>query len=97
MAGWFVTEVGRQPYLAYGILRTKEMISPVDPSLVGISLVTLIVVYTFIFGSAGYYIYRQIQKGPESGDWEETYGQHGLKQPATISHIFPRTLEGIHS
>lgn len=91
LAGWFVTEVGRQPYLVYGILRTKEMISPVDPHLVGITLVTLICVYAFVFGAAIYYMTHLIKKGPDQGDWEETYGQHGLKHPATISDVFPKT------
>lgn len=90
LAGWFVTEVGRQPYLVYGILRTKDMISPVNPQLVGITLVTLICVYTFIFGAAAYYICHLIKVGPKKGDWEETYGQHGTKHPATISDIFPK-------
>ena len=94
LAGWFVTEIGRQPYLVYGLLRTKEMISPVDPALVGISLSIFVVVYTIIFGSALYYILGLIKKGLDIGIWEETYGQHGLKRPISISDIFPKALRG---
>lgn len=90
LAGWMVTEVGRQPYLTYGILRTKDMVSPVDPTLVGITLLTLIFVYCFIFGSGFYYILKLISKGPIVGQWHEVYGQHGVKNPVTLSDVFPR-------
>ncbi len=89
LAGWFVTEVGRQPYLTYGLLLTKDMISPVPASLVGITLIVLILVYAFIFGSGFYYILNMIAKGPIIGEWHDIYGQHGVKNPVTLSHIFP--------
>lgn len=94
LAGWFVTEIGRQPYLVYGLLRTKDMISPVDPQFVAITLITFIVAYAFIFGAAIYYIFNLISKGPDMGGREETYGQHGVKHPVTISEIFPKALGG---
>ena len=64
LAGWFVTEIGRQPWVAYGIIRTSEAVTP---SLLGPqvawSLMTFIVVYIFIFGAGTYYILRLIHKG----------------------------------
>tara|TARA_R110002110_G_scaffold415857_1_gene658516 strand:+ start:19884 stop:21326 length:1443 start_codon:yes stop_codon:yes gene_type:complete len=92
LAGWFVTEIGRQPYLVYNLLRTKEMVSPVPGHLVFTTLATLIVVYTFVFGSATYYILKLIAKGPIIGKWHEScYGAHGLRHPVTISDIFPKS------
>lgn len=92
LAGWFVTEIGRQPYLVYNLLRTKEMVSPIAGNVVLISLTTLIVVYAFIFGSATYYILKLISKGPIIGKWHSNvYGGHGLHHPATISGIFPKS------
>lgn len=66
LAGWFVTEIGRQPYTVYGVLRTSDSVSPVDGAHVAISLAAFVVVYFFIFGAGSYYILRQIGKGPQS-------------------------------
>ncbi|MDN3519601.1 cytochrome ubiquinol oxidase subunit I [Aquisalimonas lutea] len=67
LAGWFVTDIGRQPYLIYGVLRTAD---GVTPSLTGgmalFSLVGFIAVYAVIFTAGLYYLLRLIQAGPES-------------------------------
>lgn len=80
LAGWFVTEIGRQPYIVYNILRTADMVSPVLGKYVFISLVAFIVVYTIIFGAGMYYIIRLIKKGIEA-DNTEIYGKLGLNNP----------------
>lgn len=64
LAGWFVTEVGRQPYTVYGVLRTGDSVSPVMGEHVALSLLAFIVVYTFVFGAGTYYILKLIGKGP---------------------------------
>lgn len=82
LAGWFVTEIGRQPYIVYGLMRTSEATSPVLGSHIFFSLVAFMVVYTFVFGAGIYYIGKLIRKGPVSlGDTKEIYGSHGLKIP----------------
>ncbi len=63
LAGWFVTEVGRQPYVAYGVIRTADAVSPVLGEHVALSLLAFIVVYTALFGAATYYILKLIRKG----------------------------------
>lgn len=74
LAGWFVTEVGRQPWTAYGVLRTAESISPVIAEQVLLTLIGFIVVYSFVFGAGSYYILKLIGKGPGSiGDGEKYY------------------------
>lgn len=76
LAGWFVTEVGRQPYVAYGIIRTQEAVSPVLGIHVAWSLLAFIVVYTALFGAATYYILKLIRKGvPATKD--EDIPMHG--------------------
>ena len=64
LAGWFVTEVGRQPYVAYGIIRTSEAVSPaiIGPQ-VAWSLLSFIVMYVLILGAASYYIVKLVRKG----------------------------------
>jgi cytochrome bd ubiquinol oxidase subunit I len=64
LAGWVVTEVGRQPFTVYGVLRTTDSISPVIAEQVAISLAIFIVMYTLIFGAGSYYILKLIVKGP---------------------------------
>lgn len=82
LAGWFVTEVGRQPYIVYGLMRTIQASSPIMGREVFLSLVAFVCVYTFIFGAGVYYIFRLIKKGPQSTlHEEEIYGSHGLKAP----------------
>lgn len=64
LAGWFVTEVGRQPYTVYGILRTSESVSPVaSPGIWG-SLIALVFVYFLVFTPGIIYILRQMKINP---------------------------------
>ncbi|MAE50895.1 MAG: cytochrome ubiquinol oxidase subunit I [Micavibrio sp.] len=83
LAGWFVTEVGRQPYTAYGVIRTSESVSPVLGEHVALSLLAFIVVYTALFGAATYYIIKLIRKGPAIIDEGETYYGHSMEASAT--------------
>ncbi len=66
LAGWFVTEVGRQPWLVHGIMRLEEGLTP---SLTGgmalFSLIGFILVYTVVFVAGAYYLIRVIKSGPE--------------------------------
>lgn len=63
LAGWFVTEIGRQPYIAYGLVRTRDIASPLISEQILFSLLAFALVYFFIFGAATYYILRLISKG----------------------------------
>jgi cytochrome d ubiquinol oxidase subunit I len=83
LAGWFVTEIGRQPYIAYGILRTSESVSPVIGPTVALSLLAFIISYAFIFGAGAYYILRLISKGP--GTHDKSYGAHGVDNPPLVT------------
>lgn len=80
LAGWFVTEIGRQPWTAYGVIRTAESVSPaiLGPQ-VAWSLLAFVVMYTFVFGAGSYYILKLIGKGiPAAHDKEQYYG-HGIE------------------
>jgi cytochrome d ubiquinol oxidase subunit I len=65
LAGWITTEVGRQPWTVYGLLRTADSVSPIDAAAVGASLIAFIVVYFALFGSGTFYILRLMNKAPE--------------------------------
>ena len=48
MAGWALAEVGRQPWIVYGLMRTKDAVSPIPASSVGMSLGTFVLVYSLL-------------------------------------------------
>jgi cytochrome d ubiquinol oxidase subunit I len=85
LAGWFVTEVGRQPWIVQGLLRTDQAISPVVGSSIAISLTAFVIVYVFVFGAGSYYILRLIGKGPQTA--EEAYGAHGVEKPPLVTDL----------
>lgn len=85
LAGWFVTETGRQPYTVYGVLRTGESISPVLAEQVAFSLLAFIVIYIAVFGAATYYILQLIGKGPEAAD--KTFLSHGGREQKKVETL----------
>jgi cytochrome d ubiquinol oxidase subunit I len=68
LAGWITTEVGRQPFTVYGLLRTVESASPLAaPALVG-SLVAFVVVYFAVFGAGIFYLLRLMAQTPRADE-----------------------------
>lgn len=65
LAGWFTTEVGRQPWVVYGVMRTKDALSPVSAEQVGLTLIIFVVVYCIVFGIGIFYMLKMMLKGPE--------------------------------
>jgi cytochrome bd ubiquinol oxidase subunit I len=68
LAGWITTEVGRQPWVVYGVLRTADAVSPLSSQQVGTSLLIFIVVYFLVFGTGIYYMLKLMAKGPDVVD-----------------------------
>jgi len=68
LAGWITTEVGRQPYTVYGVLRTAESASPLDAPAVAVSLAVFAGVYFVVFGTGVFYILRLMGKQPHDGE-----------------------------
>jgi cytochrome bd ubiquinol oxidase subunit I len=65
ISGWVVTESGRQPWIAHGILRTADAISPVPAATIASTLALFVLVYGVVFTMGLYYINRLIVKGPQ--------------------------------
>jgi cytochrome d ubiquinol oxidase subunit I len=64
--GWVLAEVGRQPWIVYGLMKTKDAVSPIASSQVFISLIAFVLVYGFL-GAVGFYlIVSNAKKGPET-------------------------------
>jgi len=77
LCGWITTESGRQPWIAYGILRTADAISPVTAVSVLVTLILFIVVYGIVFAMGIYYINRLIERGPQGQAIEAPHGAPG--------------------
>ena len=65
LAGWFTTEIGRQPYVVYGLMRTADAVSELPGAGVATSLLMFVFVYVGVFGAGLYYIVRLVKKGPQ--------------------------------
>ncbi len=77
LAGWMVTEAGRQPWLVYGMLRVSEGVTPsLTGGMVLFTLIGYIIVYAGIFIAGLYYLGRIMRAGPESfGPASEDHGR----------------------
>ncbi len=65
-AGWVVTEVGRQPWIVYGIVRTADAVTPMQGLVYPFALFTLL--YLFLAGVVGWLLYRQIVHSPSPAE-----------------------------
>jgi cytochrome d ubiquinol oxidase subunit I len=65
LAGWITTEVGRQPWVVYGVLRTADAVSPHGAGPLALSLALFVVAYLFVFGVGIAYVLRLVRAGPQ--------------------------------
>jgi cytochrome bd ubiquinol oxidase subunit I len=64
--GWIVSEVGRQPWIVYGLMKTAEAASPISTTQVFTSLMGFILVYGLL-GAVGFYLMaKTVKQGPEA-------------------------------
>src|SRR6202163_2812770 len=68
LAGWFTTEVGRQPFTVYGLLRTADSASPLAAPAVGSSLLAFVVVYFVVYAAGLTYLFRLMAQPPHPGE-----------------------------
>ncbi|MFP8967918.1 cytochrome ubiquinol oxidase subunit I [Pokkaliibacter sp. CJK22405] len=64
--GWYVVEVGRQPWIVYGLVRTMDIVSPLPAGRVLFSLSLFVITYSLLFGVYIYFMRKLIRKGPPS-------------------------------
>ena len=84
LAGWFTTEVGRQPFTIYGVLRTADSVSPLAAPAVGSSLIAFIITYFMVYAAGLIYLFRLMAQPPLQGE----EGPSG-ELPAHASGITP--------
>ncbi|WP_160287229.1 cytochrome ubiquinol oxidase subunit I [Pseudomonas knackmussii] len=96
LAGWITTEVGRQPWVVYGMLRTTQAASLHSAAELSFTLALFVLIYFSVFGVGIGYMMRLVRKGPVSH--EAPAQQHGaelqpqLQQPALAARASTRTL-----
>ncbi|HZW46488.1 MAG TPA: cytochrome ubiquinol oxidase subunit I [Microvirga sp.] len=90
--GWFTAEIGRQPFVVYGHLRTADAVSPVAAGAVATSLATFFVVYAFIFGFGSYYLAKLLRRGPDP--IEDIRGDDPGKKPKRPLSVPDEGIEG---
>ncbi|WP_372987692.1 cytochrome ubiquinol oxidase subunit I [Marinobacter sp.] len=88
LTGWFVTEVGRAPWLVYGIM---DQAAAVTPSLTGgmalFTLIGYIVVYAAVFSAGVYYLMRVLYVGLEDRHDEEEHEAERPARPLSAAHV----------
>jgi len=90
IAGWVTTEVGRQPYLVYGLLRTSEARSPIGAPAVAASLLAFVVIYFAVFGVGIWYILRLMKAPPHE---QETRLKDQERAPIRTAGITPASQD----
>jgi len=68
LAGWYTTEIGRQPWVVYGLMRTADAVSPHPASALALTLALFIIVYFSVFGTGIGYLLRLVRKVPQPYD-----------------------------
>ncbi len=85
VAGWFTTEVGRQPWTVYGLLRTSHSVSPsLTGSDVALSLMLYVVVYLIMFPTGIAFMASLVRRGPQDRSLESDDAASG-RQPHPLS------------
>jgi cytochrome d ubiquinol oxidase subunit I len=81
LSGWFTTEIGRQPWVVYGLMRTANASSNHSVGQLTITLVLFVVVYFLLFGTGFGYMMRLVRKGPKTHEGDDTpHGGPGQKR-----------------
>ena len=92
LAGWYVVEIGRQPYTVYGVLRTSESVSPnIAAAAVLSSLIVYALAYAVIFGAGIWYLRKLMLVGPVPQPPKHTQG--GEKTPARPLSLPDETVD----
>ena len=86
LTGWYTAEVGRQPWVVYGVLRTADAMTPfLTAREAGVSLVVFCVIYTFIFAFGIFYIHLLLRAGP-AGHLIEPPSDAVPNRPMSVAH-----------
>ncbi len=94
LAGWITTEVGRQPWVIYGVMRTADAVSNHSAAQLGLTLTLFVVIYLAVFGVGFLYVLRLLAKGPVLTEGREQ-GVGGIGHPRTPARPLSASDEGL--
>ncbi|PWK37706.1 cytochrome bd-I ubiquinol oxidase subunit 1 apoprotein [Cupriavidus plantarum] len=84
LAGWLTTEIGRQPWVVYGLLRTSDAVSRHDVGPIAGSLAAFVVVYFLLFGTGIRYMLKLVNKGPDGSAHDDVTPGHIPVPPQAV-------------
>ena len=87
VSGWFVTEMGRQPWVVYGVLRTADAVGTQSVWMTVLSLAIYVIGYLFVFGWGIWYLVKIMRSGP---------APHGQPPRDDGMHTPARPLSGVN-
>lgn len=93
LAGWMTTEIGRQPWVVYGVMRTKDAVSNHSALALSTTLVVFIVMYFAVFGTGIRYMLQLVAKGPEETAKEGGHPPPDTGRPARPLSAAPDDLD----
>jgi cytochrome bd ubiquinol oxidase subunit I len=84
LAGWYTTEIGRQPWVVYGVMRTTDAVSNHSVLALSTTLIVLFVMYFAVFGTGVGYMLKLVAKGPQQYGPEDAPGEGDaqIRRPA---------------
>lgn len=82
LAGWYTTEIGRQPWIVYGVMRTSDAVSNHSALTMSVTLLLFIVVYFSVFGVGTSYMLKLVARGPEEADELDEQDDRQSRRPA---------------
>ncbi|WP_324731860.1 cytochrome ubiquinol oxidase subunit I [Pseudomonas paeninsulae] len=94
LAGWYTTEIGRQPWIIQGLMRTADASSGHSFAQMSLTLALFVVVYFALFGAGLGYMMRLVRKGPVTGEGQQAI-EGGPGQPRTPSRPLSAADEGL--
>jgi cytochrome bd ubiquinol oxidase subunit I len=97
LGGWYVAETGRQPWVIYGVLHTRDAVSPVPASVLLSSLIAFVVIYAVFMSAFLFFVVRAIRRGPlesprqagASGSLKNAFRPQVLDHVAMSSKVEP--------
>lgn len=93
LAGWLTTEIGRQPWVVYGVMRTADAVSSHSALTLSTTLLAFIIVYFTVFGAGITYMLKLIGHGPEGS--ETGPGERTSARPARPLSAAPDDITGV--
>lgn len=85
LAGWYTTEIGRQPWIVYGVMRTQDAVSNHSAQVLGATLLIFIVAYLAVFGIGVRYMLKLVARGPQPWDTGSEHEQPSQRPARPLS------------